>query len=95
MIVTNGKLFVVNLAPWRKPRTSASRLPIRNTHRPLMAVCRPMHSLLTNESVVVLFALMPNRCDRHSVIVFNFKKRHVSRVSEGDQEFSPAGVLLQ
>lgn len=45
--------------------------------------------------MVVLFALMPNRCYRHSVIVFNFKKRDVSRVSEGDQQFSPAGILLQ
>ena len=45
--------------------------------------------------MVVLFALMPNRSHRHSVIVFNFKKRDVSRVSEGDQQFSPAGVLLQ
>jgi hypothetical protein len=34
-------------------------------------------------------------CHRHSVIVFNFEKRDVSRVSEGDQQFSPAGVLLQ
>jgi hypothetical protein len=42
MIVTNGKVFVVNPAPWRKPRTSASRLPIRNTHRPLMAGKRPI-----------------------------------------------------
>ena len=45
--------------------------------------------------MVVLFALMPKRCHRHSVVVFNFKKRDVSRVSEGDQQFSPAGVLLQ
>jgi hypothetical protein len=45
--------------------------------------------------MVVLFALMPNRCHRHSVIVFNFKERDVSRVSKGDQQFSPAGVLLQ
>src|ERR1700723_2521509 len=45
--------------------------------------------------MVVLFALMPNRCHRHSVIVFNFKKGEVSRVSEGDQQFSPPRVLLQ
>src|ERR1700674_4745808 len=45
--------------------------------------------------MVVLFAWMPNHCRRHSLIVFNFKKRDVSRVSEGDQQFSPAGVLLQ
>jgi hypothetical protein len=45
--------------------------------------------------MVVLFALMPNRRHRHSVIVFDFKKRDISRVSEGDQQFSPAGVLLQ
>jgi hypothetical protein len=45
--------------------------------------------------MVVLFALMPNRCHRHSVIVLNFKKRDRSRVSEGNQQFSPARVLLQ
>jgi hypothetical protein len=45
--------------------------------------------------MVVLFALMPNRCHCHSVIVFNCKKRDISRVPEGNQQFSPAGILLQ
>jgi hypothetical protein len=45
--------------------------------------------------MVVLFALMPNRCHRHRVIIFNFKKRDISRMPEGDQQFSPARVLLQ
>jgi hypothetical protein len=41
--------------------------------------------------MVVLFALMPNCCHDHSVIVFNFKKHDASRVSEGDQ---PVEVLV-
>jgi hypothetical protein len=57
--------------------------------------CKSWPSGLWHASMVVLFALMPNRCYRHSVIIFDFKKRDVSRVSEGDQQFSPAGVLLQ
>jgi hypothetical protein len=35
--------------------------------------------------MVVLFALMPKGCHRHSVIVFDFEKRDVSRVPKGDQ----------
>jgi hypothetical protein len=46
-------------------------------------------------SMVIFFALMPNRAHRHSVTVFDFKKRHVSRAPECDQQFSPARARLQ